>query len=162
MNLYFAKRVYPTRKVKVTDCNGVVEQFESVRLASEALHCTPQYIYLGLRTGRLVRGCKVEDGDWWYLNIADSRIGWTNAALTTMLLRLTHSSMRHLPTLTGREGMLLRSHCQRGWRLIVSHSFCKMSHPKKDTRSWARWRAHWLRTRTTWYACQEVKARLHL
>ena len=47
-------------KVKVTDCNGVVEHFDSVRLASNALKCTPQYVYLGLRTGRLVSGCKVE------------------------------------------------------------------------------------------------------
>ena len=50
----------PACKVKVTDCNGVVEQFDSVKLASNALQCTPQYVYLGLRTGRLVSGCKVE------------------------------------------------------------------------------------------------------
>ena len=53
----------PLFKVKVTDCNGVVEHFDSVRLASNALKCTPQYVYLGLRTGRLIHGCKVEIED---------------------------------------------------------------------------------------------------
>ena len=50
----------PAKHVRVIDCNGVVECFDSVKIAAKALQCTPQYVYLGLRTGRLVSGCKVE------------------------------------------------------------------------------------------------------
>lgn len=46
--------------VKVTDCEGNTEVFASVKAAAEALKCTPQYVYTGIKTGRLVSGCKVE------------------------------------------------------------------------------------------------------
>lgn len=59
MKITLVKR-RPARRVRVIDCNGVVEYFDSAKIASEALQCTPQYVYLGLRTGRLISGCKVE------------------------------------------------------------------------------------------------------
>ena len=59
MKITLVKR-RPRVRVKVTDCNGIVECFDSVKIAANALQCTPQYVYLGLRTGRLVSGCKVE------------------------------------------------------------------------------------------------------
>ena len=62
MIIRFKKRSTATR-VKVTDQDGAVELFDSVKAAASALGCTRQYIHMGLRTGRLVSGCKVEVAD---------------------------------------------------------------------------------------------------
>ena len=48
------------RRVKVTGVDGIDETFNCIKDAAEAIGVTRQYVYMGLRTGRLVAGCKVE------------------------------------------------------------------------------------------------------
>ena len=55
-----SKKQTSYRLVKVTGIDGNAETFKRIKDAADAIGVTRQYVYMGLRTGRLVAGCKVE------------------------------------------------------------------------------------------------------
>lgn len=48
------------RRIQVSDKHGNVEVLSSVKAVCDVLKCTPSYVYLALRKGRLICGCKIE------------------------------------------------------------------------------------------------------
>ena len=55
-----SKKYWSSLRVRVTGVDGTTETFNCVKEAAEAIGVTRQYVYMGLNTGRLVAGCKVE------------------------------------------------------------------------------------------------------